>query len=356
MKTLCSLLLCAAMLFGTTGALAVTEEELVTYAVANGQVAAADSIDLTAPCSGTLECFDIAAGDGVAAGDELFSMLTMKVTAAEDATVTWIFAGEGESADAAMARYGAVVSMEPAQSQRIMASTAQAYDDEDNRTIHVGEIVYFKSSRAGKEEGAGRVVSVSGTNYIVDILTGEFETGENLTLYRDDDYDTKENVGKGSVVRRDPISVAGSGVIAEIAVEEGESLKAGDVIMTLMGADADYGASPVVSAPADGVISAVAVASGQQVWKGQMLARLDMTGQMEVVAQVDEVYLKNVKIGDELPVTLDTDASAILTGTVTEISALGNTIQNAAYYTVHLSVSGQSGLMLGQSAKVYLPR
>ena len=41
--------------------------------------------------------------------------------------------------------------------------------------------------------------------------------------------------------------------------------------------------------------------------------------------------VKNIKVGDELPVTLDTDETSILTGTVTEISALGNTIQNAAY-------------------------
>ncbi|MBQ3222660.1 MAG: HlyD family efflux transporter periplasmic adaptor subunit [Clostridia bacterium] len=356
MKKWGAIILCAALLLSACTAFAYTESDLTGRAVANGGVTAAEYIDLTAPCSGVLEPFDASAGDVVMGGNALFSMLTAKVTAAEEATVTWVFADAGESADAAIARYGAIVSMEPEQSQRILASTAQAYSEEENKTIHVGEVLYFKSSRGGKDEGAGRVISVSGANYVVDILTGEFEAGETLTLYRDDDYSNKENVGKGSVVRRDPLSAAGSGVIAEMCVEAGQSVQPGDVLFTLMGADADVGASPIVSAPEDGVIAAVHVGPGQQVWKGQALARLFVQGRKEIVAEVDEVYLKNIKVGDELPVTLDTDETSILTGTVTEISALGNTIQNAAYYTVHITVSGAKELMLGQSAKVYLPR
>ena len=75
---------------------------------------------------------------------------------------------------------------------------------------------------------------------------------------------------------------------------------------------------------------------------------------MEVVAEVDEMDLGELSVGDQIPVTMDTDDSRILTGTVTEISALGTTRQNAAYYTVHLSVN-DNGLMLGQSASIYLP-
>ena len=64
--------------------------------------------------------------------------------------------------------------------------------------------------------------------------------------------------------------------------------------------------------------------------------------------------LKDLKVGDTVPVTLDTDEARILSGTVTEISSLGTQRQNAAYYTVHVAVQ-QPGMMLGQSASVYLP-
>ena len=45
--------------------------------------------------------------------------------------------------------------------------------------------------------------------------------------------------------------------------------------------------------------------------------------------------------------------ATLATGTVTEISALGVTRQNAAYYTVHVSIPASSG-RLGASASVYL--
>lgn len=356
MKKICSCLLCAALLLSACCAYAFTQEELTGYAVANGAVTSASFYDLTAPCSGTLESFDLNAGDRVEAGQRLMSMLTAKVTAPEDATVTWVFAEEGDSADALMARYGALLSMEPEQDMRIMASTAQAYDDEDNKQVHVGEIVYFKSTRGGKDEGAGRVVSVAGAEYIVEILTGEFESGESLTLYRDDDYTEKEKVGKGVVTRRDPVSAAGSGIVAEVFAQEGQAVEQGEVLLTLMGADADMGASPEICAPVGGVIAMLGANAGQQVWKGQLLARVFPEDDMEIAAEVDEVYLKNIKVGDELPLTLDTDGETVLTGTVTEISALGSTVANAAYYTVRLRVSGANDLLLGQSAKVYLPR
>lgn len=350
-KKLLAIFLCAFAL-----CVPAAETDLTAYSIANGQVAAVEFVDIVAPYSGVLEPFDLEAGDAVAEGDGLFGLVTAKLTAPEEGRVTWIFGQAGERAEDVCARYGAVVSMEPAQDQRIMASSAAAYNDEENRTLHVGEIVYFQSAKGDKEEGAGRVISVSGENFVVDILTGVFETGETLTLYRDDDYDNKEKVGKGAVVRRDPVSLAGGGVIAEVLVEEGESVQAGQVVATLAGYDADVGASPLVTAPAAGVAAMVPVSSGQQVWKGQLLARIFCTDEMEIVVQADEVYLKNIEVGDELPVTLDTDDETVLTGTVTEISALGMTVQNAAYFTVHLSVDGADDLMLGQSAKVYLPK
>lgn len=47
------------------------------------------------------------------------------------------------------------------------------------------------------------MVAVSGAQYTVDVLAGDFELNESLTLYRDDGYDQKDCVGKGTIVRRD---------------------------------------------------------------------------------------------------------------------------------------------------------
>lgn len=334
---------------------ALAAEDLTEYAIANGTVAAVQFVDLTAPFSGTLETFDLEAGDTVSADDELFRLRLTTIYAPEDGKITATFVQPGDDASQAMSRYGALISMEPKQLMQINASTTGAYNSNDNRLLHVGETLYFRSSKTGREEGSGRVVMISGENYVVDILDGDFDLKDSFNLYRGSGYNANDNVGKGTVVRRDPIAISGMGRVCKLFVGEGAEVRAGDPILTLMAADADPDASPVVTSTADGVVAMVAVSPGQQVWKGQVLARIDLTSELEVIAEVDEINLRDLSLGDRLPVTLDIHEDDILYGIVTEISALGVTRQNAAYYAVHVRLSNTDA-MLGGSASVYLPK
>ncbi len=334
---------------------ALAENDWSGYAIANGNVAAVGHVDVTAPFSGTLLPFSLETGDRVAAGETLLEMLTTTLYAPEDGVLDVVFAGEGDDATAAMNRYGALAAVAPALSQQITASTAGAYDDEENRAIRMGETLYFRSAKEDKTEGYGRVVAVEGKNFVVEIQDGAFDADESLTLYRSDAYKSKEKVGKGVVTRRDPVLIQGQGRVAEWLAHPGDTVAAGQPLLTLMAADADVGASPRVAVPADGVAVSVAVSPGQQVWKGQLLARIDLTDALEIVAEVDEVDLGGLKVGDTLPITLDMDAETVINGTVTEISALGVTRQNAAYYTVRISIPATQ-IPLGASASVYLQK
>lgn len=333
---------------------ALAAEDLTGRPLADGVVSAVHYLDVTAPMSGTLNAFDLTAGDTVAAGQNLMGFVTTGVYATENATVGAVFVQPGDDAAAAMARYGMLLGLEPAQAQQIQASTTGAYNDDANRTLHLGETLYFKSNKSSRVEGQGQVVAVSGAQYTVDVLAGDFELNESLTLYRDDGYDQKDCVGKGTIVRRDPLPVQGSGRVAAVHVQEGQQVTTGQLLLELVSADADPQAfSPWVTAQEAGVVASVAVTPGQQVWKGQLLCRLYLTDDLEVVAEVDEMDLGTLRVGDTLPVTLDMNPEQIITGTVTEISALGVTRQNAAYYTVHVSIPASSG-RLGASASVYL--
>lgn len=351
MKRLLALLLAALLL----PAIALADVDLSGYAVANGVVSAVKHVDVTAPYSGTLLPFDLEAGDAVKAGDPLFSMMTTTIYASESGTVEHIFAAPGDDAASVSARFGGLVAVDPTNTLQITASITGSYNKAENKILHVGETLYFRSAQANHETGHGVVVMISGENYVVDILEGEFTLKEQLTLYRDDDYSQKECVGKGVVTRRDPVLSAGQGRVSEILVSVGDQVSAGTPLLTLMGPDADYGASPAITAPADAVAASVAAGAGQQVWKGQVLARLYLTDALEIVAEVDEVDLNGLRAGDSVYVTLDTDPDKVLIGTVTEISGMGVTRQNAAYYTVHVSLTSGSAL-LGGSASVYLPR
>ncbi len=352
MKKIVSLLICTAILIGLGVATAAAETDLSAYSIANGTVAAVHFEDITAPFSGTLRPFDLETGDRVQAGETLFELLTTNVIAPEDGTVSAVFVEKGDSADAAMATYGSVLALEPALLQRMHCSNSNAWDNELCRHRHVGEMVYFKYAR---EEGTGRVIATSGSTFEVEVLSGEYDTNRKMDLYLTEKYDYDRRAGAGTIYKRDDVTIAASGRVAEVLVSPGDQVKKGDVLLKLLTADADAGAAPTVAAAGDGIVVQVAVAPGQQVWKGALLARVWRTDELEIVAEVDEMDLGALKVGDQLPVTLDTDESRILTGVVTEISGLGVTRQNAAYYTVHLSIQEKS-LLLGQSASVYLPK
>ena len=351
MKKFIPLILCLVLLVCLPGTSAAADTDLTKYAIANGVVKASAFDDITAPCSGTLLPFDWDPGDTVDAGSAMFEMMTTDICAPEDGTVRYLFAEQGDSADSVMATYGAILALEPSARQRMHCDYTDAADYEENKHLHIGDTLYFKSS---KEKGTGVVIAAAGDNYEVEILTGTFDADKKMDLYKDSGYGSHDKVGKGKVYLRDDVTVAASGRIAEILVAQGNEVKKGDVLLRVMAPDADFGAKAVIPAPADGVVGMVAVNPGQQVWKGQLLCRVWQSGAMEVVAEVDEMDLGILKVGDEVPVTMDTDESRILTGTVTEISALGTAKQNAAYYTVHVSMN-DTGLMLGQSASVYLP-
>ena len=351
MKKLIPVIMCLVLLVCLPGTRAAAETDLTQYAIANGVVRASAFDDITAPCSGTLLTFDWEAGDTVDAGTAMFEMMTTNICAPEDGTVRYLFVEQGDSADSAMATYCAVLALEPSARQRMHCTYEDAADYEENKHLHIGDVLYFKSS---SEKGSGVVIAAAGDNYEVEILTGSFDEEKKMDLYKDSGYRSHDKVGKGKVYLRDDVTVAAAGRIAEILVAQGDEVKKGDVLLRVMAQDADAGAKAAISAPADGVVGTVAVNPGQQVWKGQLLCRVWRSGTTEVVAEVDEMDLGNLSVGDQIPVTMDTDESRVLTGTVTEISALGNTKQNAAYYNVHLSVN-DTGLMLGQSASVYLP-
>ena len=352
MKKVFASLLALSLLLGGS---AMAAQDLTGRPVADGVVAAAAFADVTAPYSGTLTSFDWENGDTVAAGDVLVSYVQPAVYAPEAGTVRGVFVAEGDDSAAAMARYGAVLSIEPDVINRVDATTSGAYNEDENRILHLGELLYFKTGSGDVTEGTGRVVAVNGESYQVDVLTGQFDLDASVTLYRRDNYEAKSAVGKGTVIRRTALPISAVGRVSTLAVAEGAHVAAGDALLTLAGADAtptDF--APDVQSPAAGVVERVYVAPGQQVYKGAPLFRLCLEGDMEVRVEVDETDLGALKVGDLVPITLDTDKENVLIGTVTKISSLGVTKQNAAYFTVCATIPQGSG-RLGTSASMYLP-
>lgn len=334
---------------------ACAETNLSDCSIASGTIASTDFEDLVSPCSGVLESFDLNIGDRIHAGEPLFRIRVTTITAPEDGTVESVFIEPGQKAEQAMSLYGSVCTIRPSLQQRINCTYATGDIKEENKQVYAGETLYFRSARGDRMEGSGVVIGTDITGYTVQILTESFEKNESLDLYRNDDYSGKSKVGNGKVQNRGSILIPAAGTIASVLVKPGQNVKAGDPLLTVLGQDAEVGASPVISAEADGIVAQVSVLPCQQIWKGALLCRIWHTDKLEVQADVDEMDLHGLAVGDKLSITLDTEPENILTGTVTEISGLGISRQNASYYTIHVALD-QTGMLIGQSASVYLPR
>ena len=321
-------------------------------ATANASIVAPNSAKITAPFSGTLLPFDLAAGDSVAAGDVLFAMKTTPIYAASAGTVAAVFAEAGDDAAGVMGRYGALAVIEPEKPLYIAASTAQAYDDEDNRYIHAGETLYLK---CGSEKGTGRVTSVNGSEYIVEILTGDYDLGDNIRCYRNSGFDSDSETGRGKTMRYADTTVSAQGRIAAVHVQAGQSVKTGDLLFEVVDAQAPANASLTLTSEVSGAVTLLNTLSGAQVYCGQLLCEIADLTTLELSAQVDEIDLSRVQVGSVLSYTLDAYAGETFSGTVTSIRPIGMARQNAAYFDVRITLPIGKTLLPGMNATVTIP-
>ena len=255
----------------------------------------------------------------------------------------------GDDAAGVTARYGSVLVIEPEQPLYVAASTAQAYDDDDNRYLHAGETLYLK---CGNEKGTGRVASVSGKDYIVEILTGSFDVGDTVRCFRESSTPSDSETGRGKVKRYDDVNVVSDGRVAKVHVKPGDTVKVGDLLFEMIDAQSAKDASPVIAAPVSGAVSAVYVTSGTQVYRGALLCEIADLSTLELSLEVDELDIDRVKIGDVLSFTLDAYAGQTFSGAVTEIRPIGSARQNATYFDVRVAAPQGVTLLPGMNATV----
>ena len=329
------------------------EAALVT---ANGVVESAKVTEITAPYTGVLSPFDWNSGETVLKDELLFSMDTIRVYAPVEGTVSAVFAEPGDLADEVNAQYGMLASMEKKNNFTADCSISGAYNDDDNKIIHMGEMVYIEQTSDTENVGEGRVILVNGDNYVVEITDGDFDNGDSIKIYRDEKMTSKSCIGTGKARRGSYVPVYGTGRVIRCAVEEGYKVKKGQLLFEMAYQDADPRlTTPEMTAAHDGALE-IACISGQQVYKGMVLARIHDLSALNVVAQVDEMDLDLVAVGDNLKVFFDRYPGEEFAGMVTDISRIGIPRQNATYYDVTIAISTGRELLPGMNATVRLSK
>lgn len=352
MKRFVSVLLIAALAMGLNLAPALAEGD---GAILTATVATAATVALKSPATGALAPFSVRVGDVLEAGETVFEVEPVRVYADIDGTVAAVYVAEGGIADAAMTRYGAVMHIDYAERYEISANAATGYNSAENRDLHVGMPVYLRSSNES-HFADGRITAVSGLQFTVQVLGGDLVFTQDVKIYREPDYANKSLLARGKLSNIAPYAVSASGTVTEIAVQEGDEVKAGDYLFSyvpdalapeLRGAEA----ATAVKAERGLIVTAVNVQQGASVQKDQALLTAVPLGEYELTAYAEEGDVHGYAVGDVLTVRFEELDIPATEATVSAISPLGSE-GDVSKYEIRFAFDAPEGVWPGMHATV----
>lgn len=333
-----------------------------------GTVAASETHEVYAPIGGTVEKVECDVGQKVKSGDVLVRLSTTKVYAEESGTVTAVFGQPGDSAETVAQKYGAVMVIEGERVYSIAASTENAYNSTATKFVRVGESVYLQCYSDGSHTGTGVITGVEGTDFTVQVTSGEFLIGETVNVYRGDSAASTQRIGRGTLNRMNPTSVTGSGSIVSFAVNSGDTVQRGDLLFeTLDGAfDGLYMSGSDIAADASGTVSQLGAQQGGAIQKNSVVAVLYPDDAMRIEASVSEANLAAIAVGDPVSIELvwNQDEEVTYPGTISMISAIadsasgstgdamGGDSNDTVTYTVYVDFTPDENTRYGMSAVV----
>ena len=320
----------------------------------NGTVTAAEAVTVYAPVGGTVDSVAVEPGARVGRDDVLFSLRTTKVWAPVSGTVTGIFGQPGDSAETVASTYGAVLYLEGDARYTVSASTDNAYNSAETRMIHVGETLYLQCRSNSARTGEGTVTAVDGTGYTVRVTSGTFIPGDSVDLYRNAGYSSDQRVGRGTVSRINPTAVTASGAIVSVAVQDGQAVERGELLLEALDGSFDglYMSGTDVLAGTDGVVGSISAARGSGVQDGAAVAVIWPTERMRVETTVTEDSRSLLSVGDRVWIELEADESCRYEGTVTLVSWIAEEGTGETAYRVLIDFTPDEHVTFGMSVLV----
>lgn len=360
MKHLRLLALFLSLLLPFTALAETLPQETTTPAPLDGlmltaTVEPARELAVKAPASGELAPFTLKAGDVLTAGSTLFTLEPQTLYAPADGTVAAVYTAAGDAADGAMNRYGAVMHIDYAERYQFTGSVSSSKNTVENRDLHVGAPVYFRS--ADKEETAdGMIVQVSGMSFTAQVIGGDLDFTERVTVYRDADYKEAGRLSEGRLTAVAPYAVTAAGTVLAVHVQPGDTVRAGDPLLTcvpdtLAPALRTLEAATTVTAEADWLVLGVSAQQGGSVQKGQPLATVCALGDYQLVAYAEEGDIGRFTEGAVMQVTFEELDLEPVQATVAAVGVLG-TAGDVSTYPVYLSFDAPEGVLPGMHATV----
>lgn len=165
-----------------------------------------------------------------------------------------------------------------------------------------------------------------------------------------------------------------SGTVKDLYVNNGDYIKAGDLLMVLENddlqdslLDANSNLSDAyedlaneksnldfytITAPIDGIITKLNISEGDYIRSESDLLTIVNNENIEFDIEVDELDINDIKLGQSVKVTIDAieeTARIPIIGTVSNISIEGNSMNSVTSYPVTISLSGDDSIRMGMN-------
>jgi len=143
-------------------------------------------------------------------------------------------------------------------------------------------------------------------------------------------------------------SAASATTVREVYVTEGQTVKEGDRLITLLN-------GKTYTADFDGRVNVVNYAAGDSVSAGSELVQIADFTHMKVSIRVDEYDISSVSVGEACRITT-TATDRVFDSTIASINYISSSTGSVAYYTATAYVDVDAGIYPGMQVTVTVPQ
>jgi HlyD family secretion protein len=159
---------------------------------------------------------------------------------------------------------------------------------------------------------------------------------------------TKKVTVSGSVqaIKTETITAAYKDTIDEVLVKANQRVSKGDKLISMKYGSGDF------YAPYDCIITKVSVESGDAVSSGKEMLTIMESDKLITKVSVDEKDLKSIKLGQKADITLAAYPGVNYTGTITDISEVGNYSNGMTNFDVTITYDDIKDIKVGMTTEV----
>ena len=169
-----------------------------------------------------------------------------------------------------------------------------------------------------------------------------------------------DKIGKGTVERVTPYAIKGEGNVVEVYVQEGDTVKSGDVLCEIIDAGVSgYTEYPnMIVASSQGVIGSLRVSPGDNVKSNDIVAVIYPSDEVIIKGNVSEFEVQSLSVNDDVEIEIlsNQGESRVYPGKISSISLSSSQAKDkndgSITYEVYVDFETTDKIFYGMSAIV----